>query len=240
MGLDLFLGLMVLIGAIRGWLKGFVLQAVQLGGLVACVYEAGPLRDFAKPHLEGYLRGIRPDLFDRLLWWVACVVSYVVTVGLATWLVRLYRRRPYGEPDLYRGDQAAGLLMGAAKALLIVTLLVAGLEKYALSYLKGLKWAEQQAGTSHAVVWNEKYQPLARIWAWPPLQTFVTHVQKMGLGSPSSNAPAEPAVRTAAAPSQPLALRPRPSPFREPAEAPDPAGVLDSLTQEIRSLGPPN
>src|SRR5260370_34525537 len=88
MGLDLILAVLVLIEAIRGWLKGFVLQAVRLGALFACVYEATPVRDAVKPHVAEYLKGIRPDLLDRLLWWAACVVSYLVTVGLATRLVR--------------------------------------------------------------------------------------------------------------------------------------------------------
>ena len=42
MGLDLALGGLVLISAIRGWLKGFLVQAIRLAGLVASVYAAGP------------------------------------------------------------------------------------------------------------------------------------------------------------------------------------------------------
>jgi hypothetical protein len=235
MGLDLVLAFVVLIGAIRGWLRGFILQAVQLAGLVVCTYEAGPLRDFAKPHLEGYLRGIRPDLFDRLLWWVACVLSYVVTVGLATWLVRVYRRRPYGEPDLYRGDQAAGFLLGAAKSALIVILLIAAVEKYALSHLKGLKWAEDQASSSRALTWSEKYQPLARIWAWPPVQTFANHVQKMGLSPPAAQAEAEQPVRTAGAGTRPLALPAGGLLGHDPNQPGEPS-VMDKLNQEIKEL----
>ena len=48
MGLDIALGIMVLLGAIRGWFKGFVLQAIRLSGLVGCVYAAGPVRDYAQ------------------------------------------------------------------------------------------------------------------------------------------------------------------------------------------------
>jgi uncharacterized membrane protein required for colicin V production len=229
MGLDLILLVFVLVAAIRGWLKGFVLQAVRLGGLIACVYEASPVRDAVKPHVANYLKGIRPELLDRLLWWAACVVSYVVTVGLATWLVRAYRRRPYGEPDLYRGDQAAGFLLGGAKGLLVAVYLVAGIQNYALGYLKGMAWAEQQAKTSRALVWNEKYQPASRVWSARPVQTFVAYVQKMGLHSP-----AEP---TESAEADPLrtASRPR-SPARAHA-APQPStGLEDALNDAIESL----
>jgi uncharacterized membrane protein required for colicin V production len=200
MGLDLILVALVLVAAIRGWFKGFVLQVVRLAGLVACVYEASPVRDFFKPHVAGYLKGIRPDLLDRMLWWAACVVSYLVTVGLATFLVRIYRRQPYGEPDLYRGDQAAGFLLGTAKGMLVAVFLVAGIENYALGYLKSMSWAEQQMKTSHALIWNDKYRPAARIWSTKPVQTFVGYVQKMGLPAPAGTEAAPAPMRTASRP----------------------------------------
>ena len=75
MGLDIALGVMILLGAIRGWFRGFVLQAIRLGGLVGCVYAAGPIRDQARPHvvpLPG--RSIPPPMLDRMLWWSSAVV----------------------------------------------------------------------------------------------------------------------------------------------------------------------
>ena len=51
MGLDVALGIVILIAAIRGWLQGFVYQAVRLGGMIACVYLAAPVRDQAKPYI---------------------------------------------------------------------------------------------------------------------------------------------------------------------------------------------
>jgi uncharacterized membrane protein required for colicin V production len=236
MGLDLILAVFVLIESVRGWLKGFVLQAVRLGGLVACVYEATPVRDAVKPHVAEYLKGIRPELLDRLLWWAACVVSYVVTVGLATWLVRVYRRRPYGEPDLYRGDQAAGFVLGAAKGLLISAFLVSGIETYAVGYLKNLSWAEQQALSSRALTWNEKYHPAGRIWATKPVQTFAAYVQKMGL-PPAEDAASDP-VRTASR-TQELEL-PGPAPATEPNALDELQRSIDAMEKELRSREPRN
>src|SRR4051794_28680572 len=80
MGLDLALGAIVLLTAIRGWLKGFILQAIRLAGLVACVYLADPVRDLAKPYVLPHLPSIRPELIDRLLWWSAAAISYVALV----------------------------------------------------------------------------------------------------------------------------------------------------------------
>ena len=75
MGLDLTLGVIILIAAFRGWFQGFVSQAVRLGGVIACVYLAEPVRDYAKPHVLPYLPSIQPELVDRLLWWVSAAVS---------------------------------------------------------------------------------------------------------------------------------------------------------------------
>lgn len=43
MGLDLALGVIILIAAFRGWLQGFVSQALRIAGLIACVYLAEPV-----------------------------------------------------------------------------------------------------------------------------------------------------------------------------------------------------
>ncbi|HEX8200072.1 MAG TPA: CvpA family protein, partial [Isosphaeraceae bacterium] len=111
MGLDVALGVLVLLAAVRGWFRGFLLQAIRLGGLVACVYLADPVRDLARPMAREHLATISPELLDKLLWWAAAVASYVVMTGVATWLVRAYRRHPYGESDPHRGDQSAGALL---------------------------------------------------------------------------------------------------------------------------------
>lgn len=189
MGLDLVLGGLVLVTAIRGWLKGFVLQAIRLAGLVACVYLADPIRDQARPYVLVYLPKIRADLVDRLLWWSSAVTSYVVLVGLVTLAVKLYRPQSIGLAEPNRNDQFAGFLLGGAKGALIALFLVAGLQKYALERIKALPWAEEQARTSWVLQWNERYQPAARIWASRPLQQFVSRVQQRGLMSPSDPSP---------------------------------------------------
>ncbi len=138
MGLDLALGGLVLVMAIRGWLKGFLLQAIRLAGLVLCVYAADPVRDQIKPRVIGYLPTIRPELVDRMLWWSSAVAAYLIIVGLASLAVKLHRRQPYGmEEESRRGDQFAGSLLGIAKALVLAMFLVDGVEKYAIAAPQG-------------------------------------------------------------------------------------------------------
>ncbi len=210
MGLDIALGVMVLIGAIRGWFRGFVLQAIRLGSVVGCVYAAGPLRDWARPHVAPYLASIPPALFDRMLWWASAVASYIAMAGLGTLVVKLYRRRPYGEPEPNRADQFAGFLMSIGKGAVVAAFLVGAIDKYALTWVKQVPWAADQLRTSRALALNEKYRPADQIWAAAPVQHFVGHVRKMGVASPSAEpgpsepgpaeAPEPPPVQTASRP----------------------------------------
>ncbi len=207
MGLDLTLGVIILIAAFRGWFQGFVSQAVRLGGVIACVYLAEPVRDYTKPHVLPYLPSIQPELVDRLLWWVSAAVSYVVLVGAASLIIRMTRRPEIpGISQAGRNDQFAGFLMGAAKGTLIAAFATAGVQKYALDQIKTVAWAEEQVKTSWALQWNEAYQPVPRIWSSPPVRHFVNYVERMGLRKPGdqTQAPAglederdAPPVRTA-------------------------------------------
>jgi uncharacterized membrane protein required for colicin V production len=187
MGLDLVLGVIVVVTAIRGWLKGFTLQAIRLAGLVACVYLADPVRDLAKPYVLPQLPSIRPELLVRLLWWTAAALAYVVLVGLAMLILKFSRRQAFGIAEPRRNDQYAGFALGAAKGVVIALFLVAGLQKYAFDRVKSIAWAQEQVSSSFAVRWNEQYQPATKIWSSPPVQHFVDHVQRMGLSTPGSS-----------------------------------------------------
>ena len=91
MGLDLTIGAVILIAAIRGWIKGFVSQAVRIAGFIACVYLANPVREQARPYVLARVPKIDPALMDRILWWVSAVVSYIVLVGLTTLAIQMMR-----------------------------------------------------------------------------------------------------------------------------------------------------
>ncbi len=183
MGLDLALGGMILISALRGWMKGLVAQAVRIAGLVACFYLADPVRDLVRPSVLGKMPAMEPGLLDRILWWVAAVVSFIVLVGLTTLAIQLTRTPPPpGAPKSRRDDQFGGLLLGAAKGLLVTAFLAAAVEKYGADVVRSSQWAQRQTNGSYALKWTERYQPVPRIWSTPPVQSFVQHIQRNGLG----------------------------------------------------------
>jgi hypothetical protein len=187
MGLDIALGIMVLLGAIRGWFRGFVNQAVRLGGLAGCVYAADPLRDYARPYVLPYLANVPPNLLDRMLWWTSAVVAYVTMVGLSSIAVKLYRKRPYGEPEPNHADQFAGMVLAGVKTAVVVAFLVAAVDKHALVWIKQTGWASDMTNSSAVLSWNDQYHPSERIWSAAPVQHFVNHVQQMGIATPSDD-----------------------------------------------------
>jgi uncharacterized membrane protein required for colicin V production len=187
----------ILISAIRGWLRGFVSQVVRLGGLVACVYAAAPVRDQVRPHVAPHLPSIQPEFVDRLLWWVAAIVSYLVIVGTTTILIKLLRRPvdpalPSGKPVVSTGnanDRLAGFLLGAAKGAAVACVLAAALQKYGLEQLRSVDWVQQQVEASRALAWTEQYQPVPKVWDSAPVQNLVRHIQRMGLNPPAPASP---------------------------------------------------
>jgi uncharacterized membrane protein required for colicin V production len=185
MGLDLALGIIILVAAFRGWFHGFIAQSVKLGSLVACVYLADPVRAQAKPHVLPYLTSIQPELVDRILWWVAAVLVYVLLVGLGTLIIKMTKRPEIpGITQSARNDQFAGFLLGGAKGFLVAAFATAGIHNYAMDQVKSITWAQDQVNASWAIKWNEEYRPASRIWASRPVRHFVTHIQRMGLQDP--------------------------------------------------------
>ena len=181
MGLDIALGVLIFIGAVRGWYRGFILQAIRLGGIVGSVYLAAPIRNLARPYVAPYLATIRPDMLDRMLWWASAVVCYLVAVGLATIFVNMRRRRAYSDPEVGRADQGAGFLLAGVKSALVVAFLVASLDKYVTQWAQSVPWADEQVRTSMAVAWERQYRPADQIWGSQPVQHFVAYVREMGI-----------------------------------------------------------
>ena len=189
MGLDIALGLLILSSAIRGWMRGFLMQAIQLVGLIGCVFAADPLRDQARPYIAPHLTSLRPELLDRLLWWGSAIAVYVVTTGIAMLAVKMYRKRTFGLEEANRTDQFAGFLVGGIKGMVFALFIVAGLQKFAVERLKGVDWADEQAKTSQAMAWDTQYHFADKIWTSPPVQKYLAQIRDHGLqpiGDPSS------------------------------------------------------
>jgi uncharacterized membrane protein required for colicin V production len=248
MGLDVALVIVILIAAIRGWLQGFVYQTVRLGGLVACVYLANPVRDQAKPYILRYLPTIPPEVMDRILWWVAAALSYVVLVGGTTLVLKMTKRPeiPGVPPQRSRNDQFAGFLLGIAKGLLVAAFVTHGIQAFALKQVETISWAKEQTQSSRALKWDSQFHPAARIWDSAPVQHLVNHIQHMGWGyAPTSpagvgeDAKGHPAVQTAsrtdADGSRPMvpADDPQAGPPAPPESKDAPAPSVDADLQRI-------
>lgn len=193
MGLDLALAAVILISGIRGWLRGFVSQAVRVAGFVGCFYLAGPARDQARPYVLDRLPKIEPALLDRLLWWVCAVVCYVVTVGLVTLAIKLSRRPDAsGSPRVRRDNQFAGFAFGLIKGALVAVFLAAGVQKYGRDAPPQAEWLGAQLEGSLALEWTERHRPAPRIWESPPVRRFVEHIKRNGLGQPRAEPTSDP------------------------------------------------
>ncbi len=199
MGLDVALGILILIAAIRGWIQGFTHQFIRLGGLIASFYLAAPVRDEVKPHIREYIAAIPAEWVDRILWWLAVSVTDIVIVGFCTLFVKMTRRPevPGIPAQRSRNDQFAGFLLGLTKGALVSAFLVAGLVRYGLEQVESIPWAKEQVKTSQAIAWNDQYRPAVRIWRSGPVQHLAGQIYQNGLKGPAPSGedqPAEPAL----------------------------------------------
>lgn len=207
MGLDIALGVVVLLAAVRGWFKGFVLQAIPLAALAGCVFLADPLRDLARPFAREYFPGVQPELMDRLLWWTGAVVGFLLTSGIAVSTVKLYRKRHYLEGmEPNRGDQGAGFLLGGLKAAVVLAFVVAAVARHAPQYVRSGGWMAQQIQTSQAVRLSDRYHPADEVWNSVPVRSIVHRVRTRGLWGDPEAAPEAGRTETAQ-PSPPEARR---------------------------------
>ncbi len=194
MGLDIAFGVIVLLAALRGWFKGFFLQAIQLAALVGCVYLADPMRDLARPYAREYIT-INFNVLDRLLWWTAAVLSYIVTSGVAISLLRLAQRRGSPDQDVRRGDQGLGFLLGAAKGVLVGLFLAWGITGHAPRYIEAGGWVGEQVKTSRTLKLSVSQRPAERLWKSTPVQEFVARVRDRGFRGVDATDPNEESIQ---------------------------------------------
>jgi uncharacterized membrane protein required for colicin V production len=240
MGLDIALGAIILVGALRGWFRGFTSQAVRLVSMVACVYLALPVREQVRPYILAKLPAVEPGLLDRMLWWVAAVVSYIALVGLVSLAIQLMKTPPEkGEVVSRRADRVGGLSLGAAKGAVIAAFLAAGVLRYGGELTRNVSWLERQVGGSLALEWTEKYQPVPRLWATAAVRDFVGRIQRHGLrraadGVSEKQLAERTDVPNASSPRSPrLGLPPAELPA-EASRTPDPE--LAKVEEEIQRL----
>ena len=214
MGLDIVLGVVVLLAGVRGWYKGFVRQAIPLAALVGCIYLADPVRELARPYAREYFQKIQVDVLDKILWWTSAVVSYLVTSGGGFWVAKSFRKKTYGEPEPNRTDQGAGFALGVAKGLIVASLMASAVVNFGEKFYPQAPFAEKQAKESKATEFAEKYHPAETLWRSQPVQAVVARVKSRGFwGDDAKARPEAPkpemrseALRTASARPRTLSL----------------------------------
>lgn len=245
MGLDIALGIVVLLAGIRGWFKGFIRQVIPLVALVGCVYLADPVRELARPYAREYFPTVGAPVLERLLWWSAAVLSYLVTTGIAFSILKSMKKKTYGDPEPNRTDQGAGFTFGVVKGLIIASCLASAVRSYAPGYYEKAPFVEDQAKGSRSMAWAEKYHPAETLWKSQPVQAFVGRVKNRGLWSDGEVAPEKlkneaPKTETArpAATSEPLrTASEKPKTLSIPRLDPDSSTFLRDLDEAMKREG---
>ena len=130
MGLDVALGVIILIAAIRGWLQGFLYQAIR-HRRTDCVRVSGRAGPRSGEAVHPALLADDPSGPGGPALVVGCGVRHLCRAGGATTLALKMTKRPEIPgipPQRSRNDQFAGFLFGIAKGALIAAFLAAGIQ----------------------------------------------------------------------------------------------------------------
>ena len=170
MGLDLALLVVVGINAVVGLFRGVFTQILNLTALVASIFLADPVRDWALPHVHPYFQAIAEPTFAKVLWWVSALVIMWTINGLGSWLGHLLFQtlpKTVGNP-LERVNQGLGFCYGAAVGTLVTAILCAGLIRFE-DMASRLPWVGDQLPESRAVELSRRFDPIGRLWNAPPI-----------------------------------------------------------------------
>lgn len=115
--LDVIFLLLILAGAVRGTLKGFVSEMATVSSLVLGIWGAIVLSSYLGPQVEKY---IGPSAWNRL---IAFLISFLVIYILVK-LVELLLHRLLEGLSLQKLDQVLGFFLGIAEGILVTGLIV--------------------------------------------------------------------------------------------------------------------
>ncbi len=128
-GIDIAIAGILVIFAIRGFIKGFLLGLASLAGLILGIYAAYHFSDYTREMLEGHV-SIPPDYIKL----IAFILTFVLVLLLIHLIARLIEKI-VTLVGLSFVNKLAGLILGLAKGVLITGVLV-----YFFCFLGGRGW----------------------------------------------------------------------------------------------------
>ena len=107
-GIDIAIAGILVIFAIRGFIKGFLLGLASLAGLILGIFAAYYFSDYTREMLEGHV-SIPPDYIKL----IAFILTFVLVLLLIHLIARLIEK--IGHYRGYNGEMSKGLGQGARR-----------------------------------------------------------------------------------------------------------------------------
>lgn len=178
MGIDIFFGIVLFIGAWRGYRRGFAEQMLLWAGLVVAFLFAEPIANWAAPKLGGKLTYFPEHLRPSVLYLAAIVVVWLAIYIAGSINLSVYRKRIYGENRPSRPDRILGFGMGAAQGALIVSL-IAFLWVYVPQGIRESETVKKEYDASRGMKLAEEYRVVERVIDTEEVQRAWGHVRQI-------------------------------------------------------------
>lgn len=193
MWIDVAMGLVLALGALRGFRVGFAKPMVHLTGLVAGLLAAEPLSHWVAEHAGERLAFLPAAIRPAALFFACLVAMYAVLTLVGCSYLRWYRTQFLGENKPSFGDRFVGIGLGLVKGAIVIYIAAFGASRFVPALLHHESVREMIAA-SKGVPLLRRHQPIEWVLRTEHAQRVARHLGTLidQFRSPGSESSATP------------------------------------------------
>lgn len=178
MGFDIAIGIVLLLGAIRGFKKGFARQILTISSIVIAFVFAKTLAERLASPLAKFLQDY-PDQISESIVYTGSLLGIFLTINLVgTLYLYVYRTRTMGVNVPSVQDRIVGILVGVVVAGFVGCVLIAQYERLP-SMIRENDAVQSHYTASHGVKLAQEHRIAARVWETPEVQRTYEHMGRL-------------------------------------------------------------
>lgn len=187
MGFDIAVGIVLFLGAVRGFKKGFARQILTVSSLVIALVFADPLAKHFPKQVHKLVEDYPADIAESMLGTGALLLIFLLINGAGTLYLYVYRTRSLGVNTPSLGDRIVGIGMGVAIAAFIACIGIATY-RYLPSTIRENDLVQSHYEKSRAIKLAEENQIAEKVWETQEVQRAYLHMGRLVNYIRSSNA----------------------------------------------------
>lgn len=178
MGFDIAIGIVLLLGAVRGFKKGFARQILTLTSLILAFVFAKPLAERLAGPLAGPLEQFPEAVAESMVYTGSLLGLFLVVNLFGTLYLYVYRTRSLGVNAPSLQDRIVGVFVGVAVGGFIACVLISQVSRLP-AMVRESDIVQTHFTGSRGVKLAMEYQISTRVWETPEVQRAYLHAGRL-------------------------------------------------------------